>query len=714
MARRQAQMSMPPVQYSVSRLGGGITKNGVSYPGGLDLTTPSLALQPGAIRDGINFECLQSGGYGRIVGYERFDGHPKPSDATYQLIQFSTFTTVPAVGDSLNQATSLATGTVIAVNNASGAYYVCLTKVTGTFDTTHVVSDGSNTVGTPVTRTISLTAKQDAQYTALAADNYRADISAVPGSGAILGVVGMNYNGTDVQYAFRNSTDGTQANLYRASSSGWTLINLNNIVYWTGGTGLAAQPAEGGTLTQGSITATIKRVIWQTGSWAVSGGTATGAFVIDAPTGGNFASGSATTSDGATITLSGAQSAITLSPGGHYEMVKANFSGQSVTRRIYGCDGVNNAFELDPNGDIYAPIKTGASPDTPKHITFHKNFLFLSIDSSLLYSGPGLPYQWTSTSGAGEIATGDRVTGFITLPGSQTTATLAVFMRANTGFLYGTDTTTFNLTIFNTGLGALDYSVQNLFDTFFFDDIGMVTLRTTFNWGNFLPSNLTRNILPFIEQERTKLSASTIMRSKSQYRVFFSDGYGLFLTMINGQYLGVSEVLFPNPVWCCDESEDSSGVERLYFGSNDGNGYVYEMERGTSFDGANLYAYATLAWNPIGSPRILKRFRAASIEMQGNGYAEVQFGYRLGYGSQNIGQPPNVTYPSQFTAAPVWDSFTWDQFIWDGVTLAPTDVDVTGTAENIQVTLASTGNYIPAYQINSVIYHYSMRRGMRV
>ena len=242
----------------------------------------------------------------------------------------------------------------------------------------------------------------------------------------------------------------------------------------------------------------------------------------------------------------------------------------------------------------------------------------------------------------------------------------------------------------------------------------MVTLRTTLNWGNFLPSTLTKNVLPFILQEGPKLSASSVLRSKSQYRVFFDDGYGLWATTVNQQYLGASIVQFPNPVFCCAETLNAEGVEVSYFGSNDGLGYVYQMDVGTSFDGAALNAYITLAWDALKSPRILKRFRAASIEVQSDSFAEIQFGYQLGYGTPLIGQPVGITYPSNFMATPIWDQFVWDSFIWDGTTLEPTDVDVTGTAENIQITLSSGTNYIGAYNLNSVIHHWTPRRGIRV
>jgi hypothetical protein len=702
------RMQLPPVKYSITRLGGGVTPQGVQFPGGLDLTTPSLALQPGALRAGLNFECSQSGGYGRIIGYERFDGRAKPSAASYQILQFPAFTNLPVVGNTLTQATSGATGKAIAVNNAMGAFYVAVTQVSGTFDLTHLVSVGATPIGIPQTPSVSISAKTNAIYLAAAADVYRALIQAVPGSGKILGVVHGAFGGIDTVYAFRNNVGATAVNLYKSTAGGWVQINFYDIVAFTaGGT---ATPQDGETLTQGGVTATVKRVMTQTGAWT---GTAAGQFVITVPSGGggNFAAGAATLSGGAAVTLSGVQTAITMLPGGRFEFARANFSGQPSSKRIYGCDGVNPPFEFD--GDVLAPIKTGLSPNAPTHITFHKNILIISQGGSLLGSAPGLPFVWDAGVGAWEIATGDTITGFVTVAGSQSTPTLSVFMRNNCAFLYGTDPTTFVFTPFNTGLGAIPYSVQNLFDTFFFDDLGIVTTRTTLNYGNFLPTALTKNIEPLIIQERGKITCSTINRTKSQYRVFFSDGYGLYLTMVNQSYLGVAQMSFPNPVYVIDNDTDSLGNEVTYFGSTDTSGFVYQLDSGTGFDGANLDAYITLAWDAIKSPEILKRFRMASVEMQGNAYAEFQFGYQLSYGSQYVGQPGNVTYPSAFTGAPNWDSFTWDNFVWDGQTLAPTRVRMTGTGENVQVTISSTGNYIDAFQINSCVYHYSDRRGLR-
>jgi len=747
MAALLQSTSRARIEYELTRLGGGQTSNGVNFPGGLDQTTPSLALQPGAFVDGVNFECSQSGGYGRIAGYERYNGTALPSSAGYEIVQVASFTTAPTVGQIVNQSSSGASGTVAFVANpaADGTRYLVLTNTVGAFDTSgsvtvqtssytvtaanpltvtaasnpypFVVPFSTTVVGTAIATTASISAQLNAQYLAAAYDILRAAITPPPGSGNTLGVVGMEINGVDQLFAFRANLAGTAVNIWKASGSGWQQVPFFNILTFTNGSmpGSTVGPADNGTLTQidggNTSTATMLRVMWQSGSF--SGGTAVGAIVVTNPTGENFQPGlTVTTSDGATLVIATTQVPITMIPGRKFEFVKGNFFGQLISRRIFGCDNTNKCFEFD--GTVLAPITTGLVPDAPAHIAWHKEFLMVSEAASVSYCGSGTPYKWSAIDGGGEIATGDTVTGMITLPGSQTTATLGIWLEANTSFLYGVDPTTFNYVTFNTGQGARSFSVQNLSDTFVFDDLGVVQLKTTLNYGNFLPATLTKTILPFILAERTKVIASTLERAKSQYRVFFSDGFGLWLTVVNQQFLGAAVVSFPNPVYCCDEVQLANGGMVNYFCSNDGGGHVYLMDSGPSFDGAELDAHIKLAWNAIKTPRIEKTFHAASLEIASTSYCALSFGYLLGYGSPLIGQTTPVPLTSNFSSTPMWDSFVWDNFTWDGNTVLPSDLDMTGTGENVQVVLTSGTNYIEAFNLNSIIYHYTKRRGIRV
>ena len=679
--------------------------------GGLDQITPTLSLNPGAVRDGRNFECAPTlnlqkqptGGYTRTAGYERYSGKAKPSDASYQVIQVSSFTNVPSVGQTLTGFTSAATGQIIALVQASN--YVVLTLVTGTFTSSEVVKVGATTIGTATATTVVITSLLNAQYKNLAADVYRALIAAVPGSGAVRGVIGATFSGVDYVYAFRNNSGGTAVDLYQASASGWTQVTLfNEIDFTAGGT---ATPADGTTLTQGAVTATIKRVMIQSGSWA--GGTAAGRFIIMNPSGGNFAAGAATI--GAVgVTLSAIQTAITISPGGKYEFDVANLFGQTGTKRIYGADGINRGFEFD--GTTYAPITTGTTTDTPKYVKVHKNHVFWAFASSAIHSGPNLPYTYTALSGGSEIATGDTIVGFQILPGAQTTAAMAIYALETTQILYGTTAATWNLVPFNTGIGGIDHTTQNLAHSYILDSVGLSSLQTTQSYGNFDASYLTHNLQTFINSKRSLVSCSTVNRSKSQYRLFFTDGSGLYVTIVNGKLLGSIPQYFADVFYCISNRRTSTGTEVTYAGANSG-GYVFEVDKGSSFDGADIDAYITLNYNTIRSPQILKEMQHASIEIDGNFYASVSFGYQLGYGTTDLTQPTDVAYATGFSGAPVWDTFVWDSFVWDGVTLYPTEVDMTGLAENYRVTIRSSTDYIYPFTVNTIIAHYIPRRGKR-
>lgn len=672
-----------------------VSYDAVSLQGGWDQISPTLSLPPGVARDALNFECSVTGGYSRIAGYERVDGRPSPSAASYSMLTVLTYTNTPAVGQTLTGQTSGATGVIIAVNSTS----IAMTKVTGSFQAGEVVKVGATTISTITTLGASVTSKQSAIYASAAMDVYRNDITAVPGSGAVLGVA--DYNGS--LYAWRNNAGGTASVLHKATSGGWSAVALGYQVAFSNAN---TSVGEGDTLTQGGVTATITRVVVETGT--LLSGTNTGRLILGTPSGGAFAAGAATSTGGGAVTLSGASAAITLAPSGRYETMNGNFTGSVSTYRMYGVDGANLAFEFD--GTVFVPIRTFAATDTPKHLAIHRNHLFLFLSSSAMHSGPGLPYNFSVTAGAGEIAVGDTVTGALNQPGSQSGDALAIYGQDNTYVLYGTSSANWSLTTFNRGTGAKHYTAQNMANSYVLDDRGVNTLQTSLNYGNFDPAFLTLNIKKFILENASKAVASTISRDRSQYRVFFNNGNALYLTIGNDQFKGAMPIFFPNPVTCTTEGESSSGVERIYFGST--NGYVYQMDVGPSFDGTPIPYSLTLNFNSIKSPRLRKRYRKCGLEVTGSGYAEVGFSYALGYNTSSISQPGYSTYESPF-AVPQWDVFNWDQFTWDGSTIMPTECEMMGTAENVALIFAGNNNYVGAFTLNTAIIHYSVRRGIR-
>lgn len=683
-----------------------------AFNGGLDLVTPPIEMEKNVLRGCSNVEIGINGGYVRLAGYERYSGKTKPSAAIYAILTCSI--SGVSVGDVLTDNATTSFGTVIALTGGSPSSQAILTKITGTFSTGNVkvggvvkgTCTGAQMIGSASTLAL------DATYINLAADVYRASIAAVPGSGSILGVWMYNAH----VYAFRNNIGATAAAMYVDSASGWTAVALGREISFTsGGT---TEIVAGNTIigSTSAATAVITKVILVSGTWA--GGTAAGRLFFASQTGTFQAENLTVGADPNVATIAGDSTAITLLPGGRYEFDNWNFGGQLGTKKMYGCDGVNKGFEFD--GSVFVKINTGMTIDTPTHVKQHKNQLFFSFAGSAQHSSIGFPYVFSPLFGASELTAGDNIIGFLELPGNQTTGAMAFYTRNRSLVLYGNDVTDWNLVTYNEEAGALPYTIQYILQGVCLDDQGIKLLSATQNYGNFQNAIASQKITPLLNDLIATASASCICRKKNQYRLFFSGGDAVYVTfgknsttpygatMIGA--MGMTSITLPDTVTCICSLEGASNKEEMYFGSSDG--FVYQMDIGTSFDGDAINWRAELAFNHFGSPRQLKTFRKGVTEITGSGYAEFNFGYSVAYGSQEYDASMNSTLTSEL-AASKWDAFTWDQFFWDGRTLSPSEADINGTAENIALIFSGSSDEFQPFTLNGEIIHYTPRRLLR-
>ena len=668
----------------------------IHLAGGLDQVTPTLSLKPGVMRRAANFECSITGGYTRIAGYERFDGRPAPSSALYDVLEVSIASPI-SVGNVIVGQTSGATAKVLEINGST----VVLTRQTGYFVVAEVLKVGTTVVGAIVSITGAVAdGLADATYKYRAAEDYRADIGPVPGAGPVRGVA--YYNGT--VYAWRNNALNTALKMFKSSTSGWVEVALGYELAFTTG---VVQILDGQTVTGATsgATAVVRHVVQDDGTWGTD---AVGRLVFVTTT-GTFQAGELLKVSGTTVaTCVGPKTAITLLPNGRVNSQVGNVFGGASGTRLYGVDGKNRGFEFD--GTTYVPIKTGMATDTPEQMVVHKSHLFFSFGTSLQFCAIGNPYSWSPVLGAGEIAMNEVITCLISLPGDQTSGALGVYTENDTSILYGSSEADFKLSNFNSGTGAMANTAQNMDQTYAFSQRGVMGMNTTLAYGNFLTNSLTMNIRPYIQARRQLATASSLNREKGQYRLFFSDGACLYITVANGKLIGCSPVELPNPVLCTCGGGNDDGTESSFFGSS--NGYVYTLDAGTSFDGAVIPANITLVFNATGSPRILKRYRRASLEVTGDSYTEFAFSYDLGYRTPELEQPSEQSYSYDLRES-YWDALVWDNFVFDGRSLSPTEVEMTGTAENVAIRISTVSNLFKPFTVNSAIVHYSMRRGIR-
>lgn len=730
----------------------------VLFQGGLDLTTPNLKVKPGYIRSGQNWEAVsneEGGDYRRVGGYERFTGQAAPSSVTYTILVLTSWILKPSLWT--NAETDLAgvqllgssTGlhvllgvrpveTPTCPRIGGGAYrqerlfsvedaadplwegqpYIIISSaLTGNFQVGETLQakyfdiagnvSASWDVGviSAIGDTFTpLSVGLNAEIVAIIADRRRATLSPPPGSGATLGVVSLVSSGVRTVYAWRNTTDGTAAAIYKSSGTGWQAVTLYHEVRFTAGG--ASAPAEGTTLTKGGVTATIKRVVQESGDWASN--TAAGRLIITAPSGGNFSSGAATVG-AINLTLSGVQTAITLLPGGRYHFHVGNFRGQLATKRIYGADNVNRGFEFD--GEILVPIETKAPTDTPKFVREHHQHLVFGLGSSLMISGPGAPYKFAAAAGGLELATGDEVTELLVQAGNQETAALAVFGRNSSGVLYGTSIANFNYKALATMTGAVPYMAGNLDQSYALDDRGVMSLTAAQEYGNFKQATLTANCADFLTERKSLSVGACVSAERSQFRLFFSDGSALYLTVVNGRLVGSMPQQFAHAFSCVWNAEDANGNEETFAGG--ANGYVYQLDRGASFDGAPISHYLVFTPNYLKAPSIKKVFRNGHLEINATTYAEFDVGYSLRHGSTAVFQPLLKVADNADRNVPAWDSFVWDYFIWDGTTKGPIEVEIKGKSEVIQMIIAGTSDFVYPFRLSSLTTHFTYTRRTR-
>ena len=672
--------------------------------GGVDMVTTPIMLNPGKCIFANNFEPDTNGGYRRMRGIERFDGRPRPSSATYQV--FDCIITGPlVVGDTITGSISNATAKVAYINDSTK---MAVTDVAGSF-TLESFMVGATEYGSISHITIEggLTNQEHAQYKNASADIYRASISSVPGSGPVRGV--KYYKGN--VYAFRDNAGATACVMHKATASGWSEVLFGRELRFDGAVG---EISEGQTVTglTSSATGVVKRALLRTGTWTVSG---VGTLVFDAIT-GVFQDNEAVQVGGSTkVTANGADSAITLLPGGKFEFDIVNFQGNVEASRMYCADGVNKVGEFD--GERWVPIRTGVGSDNPKFVVGHNKQIICSIESEIVVSGIGAPYSFTALTGAAQIATGETITGLKTQVGSVDSGVLVIATERKIYMLYGNDLSDYRLVAHAPDSGAVAYTLQNIGFAHYFDVNGLTQLMASQAYGSFQSHILTQAVQPYVDDKSGKAVASSIVRNQNLYRIYFSDGSGLNIQIkpnSNSNSPSIGDIMpfdyGSRVMFMVDSAVDLSGKERKYGACSDG--YVYEIDVGTSFDGDPINAFLILAFNHSKSPDTQKNYKRAKLLFDAGTTAHLSVSYDLSFG--NFDATYGISSDQVITGAGgYWDNSSWDSIFWDAAYAQEVTIDTPGNGTSMSINISNESDIDESFVINAVKIQFSPGRLIR-
>lgn len=662
--------------------------------GGIDLASTLLNINPGAAIGLVNFEPELEGGYRRINGYERTDGRAAPSDAVYYTVEVANASGV-AVGATLTGATSGATSRVVIKDgNTLG-----VTALTGSYTLGEVAN------GTTITAVELQGGQDDIDTDALwqyeAEEYYRDLIGAVPGSGNAL--YGFRF-GAD-EYAFRLNSGSVK--LYKSSTSGWSEVTFFKILFFDAGVLAEGDIIEGTTITgaTSAATGTVKRFIKNAGLY---GSTASGYMIVD--TAGTFTDNENIQVAGITKCVAdGASAAITLTSGANkFQHIAHNFYGSVATKRIYGCDGVNPAWEFD--GTVFCPIyftdKTAAW-NKPTFIDAHRTYLALQfVTGQMALSSPGEPLIFSGLLGATEFGLGDAPSGIMSRSGDV----LAIYTRGRTFGLYGTNSSDFVLRLISESFGAIPYTVQKIGTVYALDSKGIAPLERVEAYGDFESATVSRLVRPILERYKNRVVGSCAVKARNQYRLFFDDG--TVLVMGDDQYLGESIPAFSTlqlshiPTFV-SASEDDEGNEVILFGDKDG--FIYQMEKGYNFDGGAIEFFWRSPFAHQGAPSIRKSYRRMYLDLDTERSVSLQLSTEIGFGRPEIA----TTLEHDIASASLggyWEVDNWDEFYWDAATSSSEGVSLAGTGNNISVLVYGNSHLIRPFTIQTVEIHYIPRR----
>ncbi len=669
-----------------------------SMGGGLDLVSPAIAVEPGKVIAAVNYEPAASG-YRRILGFERYDGHPRPSEATWHMIRLENVSGTIALGNTVTGATSGATGKALAATTLLSTE-LGLGAVVGTF------VDGENLQVAGVTKaqangaaveTLSPDSATAALWQAQAIADARALISAVPGSGPVRGI----WTFDDNQYAFRDNVGATAGIMHKSTTAGWVAVaHARTLSFTSGGT---FEILEGATITGATSGATgiVRRIVVTSGTWGA--GTAAGRMVLDTQSGTFQAEDLNVGANLNVATIAGNSAAHAFPAGGRYEFVNHNFYASASMRRMYGVNGVGPAFEFD--GTVIAPIITGTVGETPHRIAVHRMHLFLAFPGgNVVFSRPGEPHDYDAALGAGTFGIGAEITDFI----SNTATVLTILADTGVFNLYGNDESDFQVETLSDEAGALPWTAEKVGVAIYMDNRGVRSMTSTQAYGNFALGTLTPLVQPLLANYR-KLAvqpvASCRIRAKDQYRVFFENNQGLTV------YLGKKrpEILpfdLGKLVTCIASTESEDLQEEVYFGSDDG--FVYQLEKGNSFDGEPIPHFLRIPFGHQGTPQHRKRYHKAIIECEAAPNTELRVSSDFNYGDANV-----VSAPSQeFTIAGgggTWDVSNWDQFYWSAPLAGLAEAYLNGVGRNMSLLIAGAAADQDPHLIQGATIFYSMR-----
>ena len=365
-----------------------------------------------------------------------------------------------------------------------------------------------------------------------------------------------------------------------------------------------------------------------------------------------------------------------------------NFDGNE---HIVIVDGVEDPFLYDTVSDTGA-FDTNAPAEVigAYDVKLHKNHLFFAKDNILTFTAPFTDTDYATGNGAGSINIGDTIVGLVVFREQ-----LIVFCANSIYRITGSTSSDFVLRSITKSTGCLSRdTIQEVGgDILYLGPDGVRFLSATERNEDFglerASKKIQSEIINIIQSGRQY--ASTVVRPKSQYRLFVWDSN--LPTELSEGFIATkfSEQSTDNIAWSKIQgmkvydthSRQYTDRETILFCSD--TNYIYQMESGSDFDGTPMVYLFETPYIPIEDPRIRSTIYKHHLYTSLTGAFNLACQIRYNYNETGYVQPPEFILDGTSGQGAIWGQFVWGGANWSASQEQTFSNQVTGSGFNFSL-----------------------------
>lgn len=396
--------------------------------------------------------------------------------------------------------------------------------------------------------------------------------------------------------------------------------------------------------------------------------------------------------DNATYSSSG----LVLAGSGKVRFAEHKFAG---TKTLIIVDGASKPFKFDNSSFLSITTATGDVEDST-FVVEHQDHLFFAKDNTVVFTAPFSDTDFTAANGSGILRFKGNITGLVSFRNQ-----LVIFTPKSIDVLTGSTISDFAKQNITSDVGAVqEDTIQEIGgDIMFLGPDGLRLFSATDRINDFSLGVVSKPIQTELTDLLTRCTSfsSVVIREKSQYRLFgfnssFTDAsaLGVLGTQFSpqgGEGMAWGELRGINAYVSASDRDETQ--ETVIFANDDG--YVYQMEEGSSFDGSDIVATFATPFVYINDPQVRKSFYKLNIYTDPQGSFESVVNLKLDFDTEGTVQPPEITFSNVTNTVSLYGVSTYGSGSFGGKLKKIFSTQTVGSGFNVSLEFVSESQTPP-------------------